>query len=65
LSRGIVKIPLCSTNVIRRVEVTDLDDVRHENPPVLWWAFARAGHRLAALCALATPVVAHPGTGGA
>ncbi len=33
-----VKIPLCSTDEIRRVEVTDFDDTKHENPPILWWA---------------------------
>ncbi|MEU6273037.1 hypothetical protein ABZ871_11595 [Streptomyces populi] len=33
-----VKMPLCVTDDMRRVEVTDFDDVKHENPPVLWWA---------------------------
>lgn len=34
----VVKIPLCSTDVLRRVEVTDFDDAKHETPAVLWWA---------------------------
>ncbi|MFF3381317.1 hypothetical protein ACFYXF_51255 [Streptomyces sp. NPDC002680] len=34
----LVKIPLCATDELRRVEVIDFDDVEHDNPPVLWWA---------------------------
>ncbi|MFD8733478.1 hypothetical protein ACFV06_01010 [Streptomyces sp. NPDC059618] len=34
----VVKIPLCDTDDIRRVEVVDFDDVKPANPPVLWWA---------------------------
>jgi len=34
----IVKIPLCSTDTLRRVEVIDFDDAERATPPVLWWA---------------------------
>ncbi|MFJ7969566.1 hypothetical protein [Streptomyces sp. NPDC096324] len=34
----VVKIPLCDTDDIRRVEVVDFDDVKPAKPPVLWWA---------------------------
>lgn len=34
----VVKFPVCPTDVIRRVEVTDFDDDTSANPRVLWWA---------------------------
>ncbi|WP_225102493.1 hypothetical protein [Streptomyces sp. CoH27] len=34
----IVKIPLCSTDTVRRVDVSDFDDTKHETPQTLWWA---------------------------
>ncbi|MFJ5843250.1 hypothetical protein ACIQGO_42155 [Streptomyces shenzhenensis] len=34
----VVKFPVCPTDVIRRVEVTDFDDDTAQNPRVLWWA---------------------------
>ncbi|MFF8536484.1 hypothetical protein ACF07B_31750 [Streptomyces sp. NPDC015532] len=34
----VVKIPLCDTDDIQRVEVVDFDDVKPANPRVLWWA---------------------------
>ncbi|MCZ4513775.1 hypothetical protein O3Q52_37680 [Streptomyces sp. ActVer] len=34
----VVKMALCPTDVIRRVEVTDADDDKSANPKVLWWA---------------------------
>jgi hypothetical protein len=34
----VVKIPVCPTDVIRRVEVTDFNDDKSVNPHVLWWA---------------------------
>ncbi|MFD4874562.1 hypothetical protein ACFWOB_14530 [Streptomyces sp. NPDC058420] len=34
----VVKFPVCPTDVIRRVEVTDFDDDTSANPHVLWWA---------------------------
>lgn len=33
-----VKFPVCPTDVIRRVEVTDFDDDTSANPHVVWWA---------------------------
>ncbi len=33
-----VKIPMCPADEIRRVEVYDFDDVKHENPRVVWSA---------------------------
>ncbi|WP_159106860.1 hypothetical protein [Streptomyces rishiriensis] len=34
----VVKIPMCPTDEIRRVEVYDFDDVEHENPRIVWSA---------------------------
>ncbi|MGX9889319.1 hypothetical protein [Streptomyces sp. NPDC002276] len=34
----VVKFPVCPTDKIRRVEVTDFDDTKSDNPRVLWWA---------------------------
>ncbi|MEU3984046.1 hypothetical protein AB0F77_28865 [Streptomyces sp. NPDC026672] len=34
----VVKFPVCPTDVIRRVEVTDFDDDKTAHPHVLWWA---------------------------
>jgi hypothetical protein len=34
----VVKFPVCPTDVIRRVEVTDFHDDKTANPHVLWWA---------------------------
>lgn len=34
----VIKIPLCSSEVVRRVEVTDYDDTEHSSPGVVWWA---------------------------
>ncbi|MDX3240280.1 hypothetical protein [Streptomyces sp. ME18-1-4] len=34
----VVKIPMCPTDEIKRVEVYDFDDVKHENPRVVWSA---------------------------
>ncbi|MFI6542132.1 hypothetical protein ACIBO9_02705 [Streptomyces prunicolor] len=34
----VVKFPVCPTDVIRRVEVTNFDDDTSANPHILWWA---------------------------
>lgn len=34
----VVKFPVCPTDVIHRVEVTDFHDDKSANPHVLWWA---------------------------
>ncbi|MFG2732156.1 hypothetical protein [Streptomyces canus] len=34
----VVKFPVCPTDVIRRVEVTDFHDDKTAHPHVLWWA---------------------------
>ncbi|MFF5184837.1 hypothetical protein ACFY30_13785 [Streptomyces sp. NPDC000345] len=34
----VVKIPVCPTDEIRRVEVYDVDDDEHDAPRVVWWA---------------------------
>ncbi|MFF1838729.1 hypothetical protein ACFVXE_31740 [Streptomyces sp. NPDC058231] len=34
----VVKIPLCSTDDMRRVDVSDFDDTEHETPRTVWWA---------------------------
>lgn len=34
----VVKFPVCPSDVIRRVEVTDFDDDTSAHPQVLWWA---------------------------
>lgn len=34
----VLKFPVCPTDVIRHVEVTDFDDDTSANPHVLWWA---------------------------
>ncbi|MER5754041.1 hypothetical protein [Streptomyces sp. NPDC002088] len=34
----VVKIPLCATDDIRRVEVTDFDDDADDTPRIVWWA---------------------------
>lgn len=34
----VVKIPMCPTDEIRRVEVYDFDDVQHEEPRIVWSA---------------------------
>lgn len=34
----VVKMPMCPTDEIRRVEVYDFDDVKHENPRIVWSA---------------------------
>lgn len=36
-STFVVKVPRCSTDKLRRVEVTDFDDTS-DNPRLLWWA---------------------------
>ncbi|WP_329363222.1 hypothetical protein [Streptomyces sp. NBC_01483] len=34
----VVKIPLCPSDALRRVEVTDWDKAEDANPPIVWWA---------------------------
>jgi len=34
----VVKVPMCPTDEIKRVEVYDFDDVKHESPRVVWSA---------------------------
>ncbi|MFD8218293.1 hypothetical protein ACFV2U_32430 [Streptomyces sp. NPDC059697] len=34
----VVKIPLCPSGELRRVEVTDWDKAEDTNPPIVWWA---------------------------
>jgi hypothetical protein len=34
----LIKIPLCSSDTVRRVEVTDYDDTKHSSPRLVWWA---------------------------
>jgi hypothetical protein len=34
----VVKIPLCPSDELRRVEVTDWDKAEDTNPPIVWWA---------------------------